>query len=125
MSAQIITEDIYYPTIGKPSLHDHSHDNGQRLIKFAASRRMIIVSILFSHNKLHKGTWKATERQTVNQIDHILIDVRHKSDLIDVRSLRGANIASDHFLVLSKFRARISNCKKKVELKSRIMALKS
>lgn len=30
---------------------------------------------------------------------------------MDVRSLRAANIDSDHFLAMSKFRSRISNCK--------------
>ncbi|PNF17173.1 hypothetical protein B7P43_G09059 [Cryptotermes secundus] len=47
-----------------------------------------------------------------NQIDHILIDVRHCSDLMDVRSYRGANIDSDHYLMISKIRSRISNARK-------------
>jgi hypothetical protein len=45
-------------------------------------------------------------------IDHILIDTRHKSNLIAVITFRGANSDSDHFLVVSKLHARISNCKK-------------
>jgi hypothetical protein len=32
MNAQTGKEDIYYPTIGKHSLHNHSNDNGLRLI---------------------------------------------------------------------------------------------
>jgi endonuclease/exonuclease/phosphatase family metal-dependent hydrolase len=117
MNAKTSKEDKYYPTIGKHSLHDNSNDNGQRLINFSASRGMVIGSTLFPHKEVHKGTWKAPDRQTINQIDHILIDVRHKSNLMDLRSLRGANIASDHFLVLSKLRARITSCKNECGIK--------
>jgi hypothetical protein len=46
------------------------------------------------------------------QIDHILIDARHCSELMDVRSYRGANIDSDHYLIISKIRSRISNARK-------------
>jgi hypothetical protein len=41
------------------------------------------------------------------QIDHCLIDGRHFSNVIDVMARRGANIDSDHMLVVKKFRARI------------------
>jgi hypothetical protein len=117
MNAQIGKEDIYYPTIGKHSLHDHSNDNGLRLINSAASRRMVIGSTLFPHKELYKGTQKAPDRQTINQIDHKITDVRNKSNLMDMGSLRCANTDSDHFLVLSKLHARITNCKKEFGIK--------
>jgi predicted N-acyltransferase len=41
--------------------------------------------------------------------------MRHKSNLMDVRSFRGVNMDSDHFLVVSKLRARLANYKKNVE----------
>jgi hypothetical protein len=81
-------EDIYLPTIGKHGLHPQSNDNGIRLINFAASRNMVIGSTIFSHKNIHKATWKSPDGQTMNQIDHILIDMRHKSNLMDVRSFR-------------------------------------
>jgi hypothetical protein len=83
------------------------------LIHFAASREMVIGSTLFSHKEMHKGIWKAPNGQTMNQIDHR----SHKPNLIDVKPLTGANIDSDHFLVLSELHARISNCKKEYGIK--------
>ena len=44
----------------------------------------------------------------MNQIDHILIQKKHSSDLKDVRCKRGVNIDSDHYLVMAKILARIS-----------------
>jgi hypothetical protein len=36
----------------------------------------------------------------------------HKSNLMDTRSFKGANIDSNHFLVVSKLQARLANHKK-------------
>jgi hypothetical protein len=41
------------------------------------------------------------------QVDHYLIDGRHFSDVIDFMARRGANIDSDHMLVVIILRARI------------------
>jgi hypothetical protein len=56
-------------------------------------------------------TWRSPDGQTFNQIDHLLIDARHISNVIDVRTFRGANIDSDHYLLISKIRSQISNAR--------------
>ncbi|PSN43351.1 hypothetical protein C0J52_15555 [Blattella germanica] len=112
MNAKIGKEDEYKPCIGKYSLHENSNDNGIRLIHFSSSRNMVVGSTIFNHRDIHKMTWKSPDGNTFNQIDHILIDARHFSNLIDVRSYRGANIDSDHYLVVATIRGRISNVRK-------------
>lgn len=37
-----------------------------------------------------------------------MIDVRHASDVMDVRSYRDADLVSDHFLVIMQYRQRIT-----------------
>ena len=112
MNAKVGQEVEYMPTIGKYSLHHESNDNGTRLISFASSRNMVIGSTLFNHKNIHKRTWKSPDGKTFNQIDHLLIDARHLSNLMDVRSYRGANIDSDHYLIIARIRGRISNARK-------------
>jgi len=112
MKARIGKEEVYCPTIGKHSLHESINDNGYRLIQFAALNNMVIGSTMFPHKNIHKSTWTAPDRLFENHVDHMVIDARHMSDLLDVRSYRGGNVDSDHYLVIARMQARISNIKK-------------
>ena len=58
-----------------------------------------------------KATWLSPDQNTKNQIDHVVIDGRHASSVMDVRVIRGANIGSDHYLVAAKVRTRLSRAK--------------
>jgi hypothetical protein len=44
---------------------------------------------LFNHKDVHMMTWRFPDGQTFNQIDHLLIDARHVSNGMDVRTLEG------------------------------------
>jgi deoxyhypusine synthase len=56
----------------------------------------------------HLQIGHSPDGHTFNQIDHYLIDGRHFSNVIDVMARRGANIDSDHMLIIViKLRARI------------------
>jgi hypothetical protein len=70
---------------------------------------MSIGSTMFEHKKIHKQTWRSPDMSTENQIDQVLIDSQNLSNFLDVRTYRGPNIDSDHYLVQIKIRAHISN----------------
>jgi hypothetical protein len=72
---------------------------------------MVVSSTMFSHKDIYKQSWKSPDGNAFNQTDHILIDARHFSNLMDVKSYRGANNDSDHYLIISKITSRISNAR--------------
>jgi endonuclease/exonuclease/phosphatase family metal-dependent hydrolase len=105
-------KDILKPIIGNESLHAPSNDNGVRVVNFATSKNLIVKSTTFPHRDIHKHTWTSPDGVTHNQVDHVLIDKRRHSNVSDVRSFRGADCDTDHYLVVAKLRERISVSKR-------------
>ena len=96
------------PAIGQESLHQDSNDNGIRLVNFAISKNLVVKSTMFPHRNIHKYTWTSPDGKTHNQIDHVLIDRRWHSSVLDVRSFRGAYCDTEHYLVIAKVRERLA-----------------
>jgi len=101
-------ESIFKPTIGQESLYQDSNDNGVRLVNFATSRNLVLKSTMFLHRNIHKYTWTSPDGKTQNQINHVLINRRWHSSVLDVRSFRGADCDTDHYLVTAKVRERLA-----------------
>jgi hypothetical protein len=101
-------EDIFKPTIGNECLHEIRNDNGIRLVHFATPNNLRVKSMMFPHHNIHKYTWTSPDGKTHNQIDHILVDRRRHSNVLDVRTFRAADCDSDHYLVVAKVRERLA-----------------
>ena len=91
--------DAHPGVIGKHSYHTESNDNGKRMLDFCTMHQLTIGGTLFEHKDIHKTTWRSPNGQTVTQIDHICISKRWSHSLLDVRSMRGADINTTHYLV--------------------------
>lgn len=81
------------------------------MICFTAAYRMVIASAIFEHKQIHKMPSKSSDGSSLNQIDHTLVDARHILNIMDVRSRHGANIDSDHFLVVATCKDQEQNFK--------------
>jgi hypothetical protein len=69
---------------------------------------LVVKSTNVPHRNIHKYTWTSLDGQTHNQIDHILIERRGHLSILDVRSFRGAECDTDHYLVVAKVRERLA-----------------
>jgi len=107
-NAKVGREIIFKPTIGQESLHQDSNDNGVRLVNLATLKNLVVKSTMFPHRNIHKYTWTSPDGKTHNQIDHVLIDRRWHSSVLDVRSFRGADCDTGHYLVIAKVRERLA-----------------
>jgi endonuclease/exonuclease/phosphatase family metal-dependent hydrolase len=67
------------------------------MVNFAMGRDLAVAGTWYQHKDIHKVTWQSPDNKIYNQIDHILVDRRHYTNVCDVRSVRGAEIESDHF----------------------------
>ena len=103
-NARVGRENIFKPTRGNVSLHQNSSNNRVRIVNLATSKSLVVKSTVFPLRNIQKFTLTAPDWKTHNQIDHILIDRRWHSGILDVRSFRGADCDTDHFLVVAKFR---------------------
>ena len=76
------------------------NDNGERLCHFRDENNMVIGGTLFQHRNIHKTTWTSPSGGTKSQIDHTLVNGKWRSSLQDARAYRGADVASDHNLLV-------------------------
>jgi hypothetical protein len=102
-NAKLGREDIFKSTIGDESLHEISNDNGQSS-QLCHISKSYVKSMMFPHRNIHKVTWMSPGGRTHNQTDHILIDRRRRSSILDVQSFRAVECNADHYLVVAKVR---------------------
>jgi hypothetical protein len=83
-NVKVSRENIFKPTIRNESLHEISNDSGVRVVNFVTSKKLAVKSTMFPHRNIHTCTWTSPEGNTHNQIDHIFIDRRQHSRVLDV-----------------------------------------
>ncbi|VDP76932.1 unnamed protein product, partial [Schistosoma curassoni] len=83
------------------------NENGERFANLCAFNKLLIGGTFFPHKRIHKATWISPDHTTENQIDHICINKKFRRTMEDVRTRRGADIASDHHLVVTKLKPKL------------------
>lgn len=98
--------------MGKHGARAVMNENGERWANFCQANELVIGGTLFPHKDCHKRTWRSPDGVIVNQIDQLAFRRRWRSSLQDVRVLRGADVGSDHHLLMAKVRLKISKVRK-------------
>ena len=94
-----------------------TNDNGERFISFCSENGFCIGNTLFKHKNIHKKTWRSPNGSVFNEIDYICISKRWRSALQDVRTFRGADVGTDHYLVGGKLKLKLKKVDKKAIIK--------
>jgi exonuclease III len=109
-NAKVGMEDIFKPINGNESLHEVSNDKGVRVVNSATSKILIAKSTTFPHRDIHKHT--SPDGVTRNRIDHVFVYKRRYSDILILRSFRGTDCDTEHYMVVAKLRETISVSKR-------------
>jgi exonuclease III len=97
--------------MGKNGKGDRN-ENGEMFVDFCMEQELAIGRTLFKHKECHKVTWVSPDVKTENQINHIAISQKWRKSLLETRNKRGADIGSDHHLVVAGLRLKVSASKK-------------
>ena len=101
-NAKVGSNNIGFETVmGKHSL-GKMNDNGEMFADVCSFNKLVIGGSVFPHKKAHKVTWVSPDNRTENQIDQICISSKFRRSLLDVRAKRGADVASDHHLLMGR-----------------------
>ncbi|XP_059162117.1 uncharacterized protein LOC131945132 [Physella acuta] len=114
MNAKIgASNEGYEICMGKEGLGE-ANNNGQRFREICLENGLVIGGSLFQHKEIHKSTWISPDKRTSNQIDHIAINKKWRRSMRDVKAIRGADVGSDHNLVLCKLQLKLKRVDRKV-----------
>ena len=83
------------------------NENGERFAELCALNQLVIGGSIFPHKCIHKATWRSPNHVTENQIDHICISRKFRRSWQDVRVMRGADVSSDHHLLMTTVKLRL------------------
>ena len=95
---------------------------GERLVEFCVNNRLVITNTFFKNPKRRIYTWKQPGDINRYQIDFILVKERFRNQVKDCKCFPGADIDSDHNLVVMKCELKFkklekSNTKPRLDLK--------
>ena len=95
----------YEEIMGRQGLGE-MNDNGERFADLCAENNLVIGGSVFHHRRIHKATWVSPDLLTENQIDHVCIK-KFRRSLQGVRVKRGADVASDHHLLVASLKLKL------------------
>ena len=108
--------------MGKYGAEKVVNENGQRLIEFCIENQLVIGNSLFQHKTIHKITYEAEGREAKSIIDYFIYPQTLRFAFMDVKVIRGAEIGTDHRLLVAiiriqRFRREKSKRYEKIQVK--------
>ena len=88
-------------------------------MEYCAVNNLVIGGTIFPHRDIHKLTWNSPNRRDKNQIDHLMINSIWRRSLLDVKVRRGADVGSDHHLVVAQLKLKLKRAYRKTNIQKR------
>ena len=107
----VVGEGKEGPSVGNFGLGKRNA-KGERLVEFCNEKNMVVANTLFEQHRRRRYTWKMPGDIARYQIDYILVRERYKNQVKQCKSYPGADINSDHNLVLMESLLRYKKIKK-------------
>lgn len=93
--------------VGRHGIQCERSDNGEKFVEFCGLNNFAITTTMFPHKDIHLYTWTTPNGQHKNQIDHVAINGKFKRSINDVKVMRGADVGSDHNLLIIKLKLKL------------------
>ena len=95
--------------ISRPFCNGDTNERGLRLLEFATFNDLVLANTFGHHKASRRWTWHSPNGQHHNQTEYILVRKRHQSGVNSARTRNfpGADIGSDHDLLMMTFRLRL------------------
>ena len=94
--------DTWKGVIGKHAVTG-LNENGRFLLQLCCSNGLRIINTFFQHREAHKYTWYRPSMDQQSLVDFYIVSSDLFSDVLDVRVKRGAELSTDHHLVVCSF----------------------
>lgn len=87
------------------------NERGEKLVSFCIENRLVVTNTWFKNHIRRLYTWKAPGDNARFQIDFIMIKERFRNSIKNVCTHPGADIDSDHNLLVAKMKVELKKIK--------------
>ncbi|CAM4977717.1 unnamed protein product [Rotaria socialis] len=112
-NAKVGTDNTGWESVMGRYGYGSRNERGERLLEFAAEHNLFICNTRFQQKLNRKWTWDSPDGIHKNMIDLVIVQKRWKTSVTNCRTFQGADISSDHSLVLCNIKLKLKKLQHK------------